>query len=681
VSVIIPTCDRVHLVREAIQSVMDQTYTDWELIVVDDGSTDDTARVVAQFGERVHYIYQSNSGEPAARNAGLPVARGELVSFLDSDDCMLPHNLETLVGLLDNQPEVDVAYGWYYLMDPGGRPFSWQGPDIEADIPQQVDHPWPEMDLRPSGTTMEGHVLAQLMQEETMMMGSVLVRRRRIDEVGGFDRSITYQPHWDFFLRLARAGCVYACSRQGVVLLRRHPGDRGQNQGAMLACRIAILDRLFADPDVSTSLATVRPLAYNRAWAEYAGIYYASDMLDAGSNCLRQALRQAPLRPYDLLVISEQIVRHAFAGEAGDPLQFARSLLEPLHGLPHARPLRSCVRSRVHMETAFRHYRAENLRLAWQHALGAIIHERALLRNRGLGRILLEGALGARLFDWLRSKQSPSSEQFLVKVARTTCIFVSPHLDDVVWSCGGTLAHLVRRGARVLLVTVFTADRPEGVPLSPLAQKITREWGDTERPFKFRQGEEQAAVQRLGISYRWLGFLDCVYRYPQMSEPEICIGGFQPRADAVFKAVRAALQQIVEAYPGAVVFGPLGLGYHRDHLLVCEALQDIRSLGSTRCDYYCYEDFPYAAQVDVRGRLSELGGGGSPQTVDIEETLGERVELMAMYASQVGAYLGGRDGARRAVVAYTTHVGSRSRPRERFWSLRSGAHEPAGSGQ
>jgi glycosyltransferase involved in cell wall biosynthesis len=181
VSVIIPTYNRAGFIGEAIQSVLDQTCTDWELIVVDDGSTDETAQVVAQFGERVTYVYQDNAGVSAARNAGLATARGELVSFLDSDDRMLPHNLETLVVLLDAQPKVSVAYGRYYWMNENGQPIG-----------------------DPDGPTLEGQILPQLVLEETMFIGTALIRRGCVEAIGGFDETVQFQEHWDFYLRLSK---------------------------------------------------------------------------------------------------------------------------------------------------------------------------------------------------------------------------------------------------------------------------------------------------------------------------------------------------------------------------------------------------------------------------------------------------------------------------------------------
>src|SRR4051812_26873537 len=94
VSVIIPTYNRANVVSEAVESVLNQTYSKVELIVVDDGSTDDTLEKLRRFGNTITVITQENAGPSAARNAGIANARGDLIAFLDSDDLWLPTNLE-----------------------------------------------------------------------------------------------------------------------------------------------------------------------------------------------------------------------------------------------------------------------------------------------------------------------------------------------------------------------------------------------------------------------------------------------------------------------------------------------------------------------------------------------------------------------------------------------------------
>jgi glycosyltransferase involved in cell wall biosynthesis len=332
ISVIIPTYNRAAYLDEAIQSVLAQTFEDWELIVVDDGSTDATAEVAAKYSGKITYKRQANAGACAARNLGLACASGEYISFLDSDDRMLPNNLADLLAVLEQHPQVDVAYGWYYWMEADGSPSYRAGPHIKnATRPS----PWPDASVRPSGTTMEGQVLPKLLQEETMLLGTALVRRTCVEAIGGFDRSVEFNEHWDFFLSLARRGYRFACCHEVVALLRLHEGNRGQNLERMLAGRIEILDRYFNAPDLKSNLAQIRNLAYYLAYMEYAKVYFADGKIERGSACLNHALSYRSARVADLRLLTNLISRQAIRSSA--PSAYINQVITHLAPGAHAK--------------------------------------------------------------------------------------------------------------------------------------------------------------------------------------------------------------------------------------------------------------------------------------------------------------------------------------------------------
>jgi len=264
VSVIIPTYNRAALVGDVVRSVIDQVYPDLELIVVDDGSTDDTAHVVAAFADpRVRYLYRDHGGASAARNAGLAASRGKYVSFVDSDDVMLPHNLQILSRTLEARPDVGIAYGWaYFCRVKDGRRELIDHDPLPGDLPVQIDAPWSGADCRPGGVQVEGHILPDLLLGDFMFLGGNLIRRECIDAIGGFDTRIQYMEHWDFYLRLAQARFTYACCRQAVMLYQRHPGSRSRDSDAMLRDHLAIIDRVFGDPVSHPRLAGLKDRAY-----------------------------------------------------------------------------------------------------------------------------------------------------------------------------------------------------------------------------------------------------------------------------------------------------------------------------------------------------------------------------------------------------------------------------------
>ncbi len=115
VSIMMPAYNAEQFLAEAMESVLAQTYSNWELLVVNDGSTDDTAVIAAQFTDpRIQLIHKENGGESSARNMALEHSQGAFIAYLDADDAWLPHHLETLAGYLQAHPERDAVYadGW-----------------------------------------------------------------------------------------------------------------------------------------------------------------------------------------------------------------------------------------------------------------------------------------------------------------------------------------------------------------------------------------------------------------------------------------------------------------------------------------------------------------------------------------------------------------------------------------
>ena len=123
ISVIIPAYNHAKYLSEAIQSVLNQTYQNFEILIVDDGSTDNTRQVVQNYtDQRIKYIYQENRGLAASRNAGLRVTQGEYVAFLDADDIFLPHKLEVQLDWFEAHPSCGMVFSGFYFMNDRGEP-------------------------------------------------------------------------------------------------------------------------------------------------------------------------------------------------------------------------------------------------------------------------------------------------------------------------------------------------------------------------------------------------------------------------------------------------------------------------------------------------------------------------------------------------------------------------------
>ena len=207
VSVIIATYNRAGLLAETLQSVLRQSFQDFEIIVVDDGSSDDTPALMSTFAERAHYLRLEHSGKPGhVRNRGIALARGELIAFVDDDDLWLPHKLKRQVPVLDSDPGLGLVFGDVQLLHADG---STSGPVLS---PVQKQSPaW--FDLLLAGCFVHP--------------STVVVRRTLIGRQGMFDESLPTSEDYDCWLRLARTTAA-ACVPEPLVLVRRHPASQSQ---------------------------------------------------------------------------------------------------------------------------------------------------------------------------------------------------------------------------------------------------------------------------------------------------------------------------------------------------------------------------------------------------------------------------------------------------------------------
>lgn len=181
VSVVIATYNSGDYLRAAIDSVLSQTIADLELLVIDDGSTDDTRALVASISDpRLTYIWQRNAGQTSAKNHGVRKARGEFIGFCDGDDYWYPNKLELQLPLFERDPRVAVVYSAADTIDEHGNP-------IEAEVAE----------------AFRGDITHELFLRNFVPFGTSLVRRGCMEEVGGFDESLSMGIDWDLWLRIS----------------------------------------------------------------------------------------------------------------------------------------------------------------------------------------------------------------------------------------------------------------------------------------------------------------------------------------------------------------------------------------------------------------------------------------------------------------------------------------------
>lgn len=185
ISVVIPTYNSGPLLEEAVESVLAQTVPAAEVIVVDDGSLDDTAARMQRYRDRIEYIRQPNRRVAAARNTGLARATGDLVAFLDADDVWHPEKLARQVAVLNEHPTLGLLATWAK---------AWPGT-------------FPELDQRP--IVLECVPLVRLLVFNPLVTSSIIVRREVLDQAGRFDTELFGPEDYDLWLRCAQvSGCA-----------------------------------------------------------------------------------------------------------------------------------------------------------------------------------------------------------------------------------------------------------------------------------------------------------------------------------------------------------------------------------------------------------------------------------------------------------------------------------------
>lgn len=234
VSVIIPTYNNGQFIKEAIDSALSQTYSETEIIVIDDGSTDNTRKIVEKYKDRVKYLYKENSGSASARNMGIRESSGKFIAFLDSDDVWEDKKLEEQVRALQNNQEAALIYCGKLWVGEDGNP-------IKHEFTQ---HEFPE-----------GWIFEKLFEANYISSASCVVARKdAILLVGGFNESPVFRNAQDYELWL-RITARYRCLSisKALVLYRRHAGNVTKRTEASIRGHLAALNsavNLFLDKEV-----------------------------------------------------------------------------------------------------------------------------------------------------------------------------------------------------------------------------------------------------------------------------------------------------------------------------------------------------------------------------------------------------------------------------------------------
>ncbi|MBD2579595.1 glycosyltransferase [Oscillatoria sp. FACHB-1406] len=239
VSVIIPAYNARSTIKKTLESVFAQTHSDFEIIVINDGSTDDTLKICQEIPDRRLKIFSyENAGQAVSRNRGIERASGDYIAFLDADDLWTKNKLETQLQTLQNNPEAAVVYSWTDYIDENDN-FLQSGRHINV----------------------EGNVYDKLLINNFIENGSnVLIRQQALQEVGGFEPSLPPAEDWDLWLRLARQ-YHFAVVPEPQILYRVSATSSSANLTRQEMQTLRVIDRAFAAAPPSYQSLKKRSLA------------------------------------------------------------------------------------------------------------------------------------------------------------------------------------------------------------------------------------------------------------------------------------------------------------------------------------------------------------------------------------------------------------------------------------
>lgn len=272
VSVIIPAYNAITYLPASLDSILAQTYTDFEVIIVNDGSTDGTAEWVEQLtNPRVKLISQTNQGNCAARNTGIAHARGEYIAFLDADDLWDSTKLAKQVEMLEQNPEVGLVYTWVERIDQNGKSLG-----------------------KPFESNLSGNIWEKLLDRNVIATSSTMIRRCCFDNVGKFDENLkSFVEDWDLWLRIAACYPIKVLPEY-LLQYRECPTSISKNWQAMERNYHIVIEKVFAS--APSELMFRKGKSYSCSYLHLASQLLQSHQPDyaIASNYLQQAVTYYP---------------------------------------------------------------------------------------------------------------------------------------------------------------------------------------------------------------------------------------------------------------------------------------------------------------------------------------------------------------------------------------------------
>jgi glycosyltransferase involved in cell wall biosynthesis len=284
VSVIVAAYNAETTILETIQSIQKQTFSNFELIVINDGSTDRTLELLSTIEEpRLRVFSYKNGGLPVARNRGIVRAAGEYITFIDADDLWTPDKLELQLAALQQCPEAGVAYSWTAFINEKGKLLYARKPLF-----------------------IEGNIYSKLLVENFISSGSnILVRKQFIEAVGKFDPSLKSVEDWDYYLRLA-AQCPFVLVPKYQILYRQSSRSMTSKVDVMEKANLTVIERAFQT--APTELQFLKNQSIANTYRYITKLCLAHVLNDEGIRQARKKLKKA-IQLYPRILLDQETQR------------------------------------------------------------------------------------------------------------------------------------------------------------------------------------------------------------------------------------------------------------------------------------------------------------------------------------------------------------------------------------
>ena len=253
VSVIVPTYNRANLIKETLNTILAQTHPPAEIIVVDDGSTDDTEAVVLGYGSPIRYHKPENGGPSRARNIGVSLARFPWIALCDSDDLWLPTKLERQIRLHTTFPDVEYSFTDFVFVEAG----RWLTAAKFASAPSEF-WPRPSREAEETIWIYDTQLYDRVLRFQPIFVSTLLISRDRYQRLGGYDETFSraLAEDFEFTLRNAARPPIGALA-EPLVGIRRHPGNNSGNLLGVLLGEVRILEHALANHQPPTGTAEI----------------------------------------------------------------------------------------------------------------------------------------------------------------------------------------------------------------------------------------------------------------------------------------------------------------------------------------------------------------------------------------------------------------------------------------